>query len=123
MGNNVVYYSSVKNLAELCKGSTADSDSVCLGSNPSSAAKENRPSSDGLFFFPLAAEPRLLTQLSPFMARIGFAFERKPSGSSLTSGEAKNLRALHEYPSSDSSPPLYISCVLCYTNCGKAVEL
>ena len=28
-------------VAELCKGSTADSDSVCLGSNPSSAAKEN----------------------------------------------------------------------------------
>ena len=28
------------NLAELCKGSTADSDSVCLGSNPSSAAKK-----------------------------------------------------------------------------------
>ena len=27
-------------LAELCKGSTADSDSVCLGSNPSSAAKK-----------------------------------------------------------------------------------
>ncbi len=25
-------------VAELCKGSTADSDSVCLGSNPSSAA-------------------------------------------------------------------------------------
>ena len=25
-------------IAELCKGSTADSDSVCLGSNPSSAA-------------------------------------------------------------------------------------
>ena len=38
-------------LAELCSGSTADSDSVCLGSNPSSAAKENRPSSDGLFSF------------------------------------------------------------------------
>ena len=34
----------MKNLAELCKGSTADSDSVCLGSNPSSAAKiRNRP--------------------------------------------------------------------------------
>ena len=31
-------------IAELCKGSTADSDSVCLGSNPSSAAKRrNRP--------------------------------------------------------------------------------
>ena len=27
-------------IAELCKGSTADSDSVCLGSNPSSAAKK-----------------------------------------------------------------------------------
>ena len=26
-------------IAELCKGSTTDSDSVCLGSNPSSAAK------------------------------------------------------------------------------------
>ncbi len=25
------------NIAELCNGSTADSDSVCLGSNPSSA--------------------------------------------------------------------------------------
>ena len=31
-----------KNVAELCKGSTADSDSVCLGSNPSSAAKIRR---------------------------------------------------------------------------------
>ncbi len=33
--------------AELCKGSTADSDSVCLGSNPSSAAKA--PSHLGAF--------------------------------------------------------------------------
>ena len=44
---NSVFYRSAINLdktkyylAELCKGSTADSDSVCLGSNPSSAAKE-----------------------------------------------------------------------------------
>ena len=29
-------------LAELCSGSTADSDSVCLGSNPSSAAKRRK---------------------------------------------------------------------------------
>ena len=29
---------SVKDIAELCNGSTADSDSVCEGSNPSSAA-------------------------------------------------------------------------------------
>ena len=27
-------------VAELCNGSTADSDSVCLGSNPSSAANK-----------------------------------------------------------------------------------
>ena len=31
---------------------------------------------------------------------VGFAFERKPSGSLLTSGEAKNLLAWREYPSS-----------------------
>ena len=35
--------------AELCKGSTADSDSVCLGSNPSSAAIGPEVYS-GLFF-------------------------------------------------------------------------
>ena len=28
------------NIADLCKGSTADSDSVCEGSNPSSAANK-----------------------------------------------------------------------------------
>ena len=28
------------NIAELCNGSTTDSDSVCEGSNPSSAAKK-----------------------------------------------------------------------------------
>ena len=28
----------IRDIAELCKGSTTDSDSVCLGSNPSSAA-------------------------------------------------------------------------------------
>ena len=32
----------ILNIAELCKGSTADSDSVCLGSNPSSAANKKR---------------------------------------------------------------------------------
>ena len=47
----MIEYTSVKNLAELCNGSTADSDSVRLGSNPGSAAKENRPSIDGLFSF------------------------------------------------------------------------
>ena len=68
------------------------------------------------------------------LCMLGFAFERKPSGSSLTSGEAKNLRALHEYPSSAGNfldrqtlyflytlPPdfpqsLAIPTILCYTN-------
>ena len=41
------------NIAELCKGSTTDSDSVCLGSNPSSAARKEKPfvnSTKGFFF-------------------------------------------------------------------------
>ena len=29
-----------QDIAELCKGSTSDSDSLCEGSNPSSAAKK-----------------------------------------------------------------------------------
>ena len=37
--------------AELCKGSTADSDSVCLGSNPSSAATKASNFYSGLEFF------------------------------------------------------------------------
>ncbi len=32
-----------KNVAELCNGSTYDSDSYCLGSNPSSAANRKAP--------------------------------------------------------------------------------
>ena len=41
-------------LAGLCKGSTADSDSVCEGSNPSPAAKGKQSiRQDGLFFFHL----------------------------------------------------------------------
>ena len=34
------YYEIVL-IAELCNGSTNDSDSFCLGSNPGSAAREN----------------------------------------------------------------------------------
>ncbi len=30
---------SIRDIAVLCNGSTADSDSVCLGSNPGTAAK------------------------------------------------------------------------------------
>ena len=40
-----------KNIAGLCKGSTADSDSVCEGSNPSPAATKALDKSRELFFF------------------------------------------------------------------------
>ena len=36
----------------MCKGSTADSDSVCEGSNPSPAAKRLSAKAEGLFFLP-----------------------------------------------------------------------
>ena len=36
-----VFREGHRQIAELCKGSTADSDSVCEGSNPSPAAKLN----------------------------------------------------------------------------------
>ena len=42
-----------KSEAELCNGSTADSDSVRLGSNPGSAAKKSKPI--GLDFFIIRA--------------------------------------------------------------------
>ena len=35
---NMVWYNVCIEIAEWCNGSTADSDSVCEGSNPSSAA-------------------------------------------------------------------------------------
>ena len=40
-----------QNTAGLCNGSTADSDSVCEGSNPSPAAKETCIVDAGLFFW------------------------------------------------------------------------
>ena len=39
------------NIAGLCKGSTADSDSVCLGSNPSPAAKNRQDSQESCRFY------------------------------------------------------------------------
>ena len=45
-------YTSAKKkcIAELCKGSTADSDSVCLGSNPRSAARKKQIAKAICFF-------------------------------------------------------------------------
>ena len=66
-------------LAELCKGSTADSDSVCLGSNPSSAAKNKRPlTPSGLLF--LNAEQVEPSFVFAKQMRIGCVNERKALG-------------------------------------------
>ena len=50
-----------KKIAGLCKGSTADSDSVCEGSNPSPAAKRKPRNCKGsevfFFFYPNRKEP------------------------------------------------------------------
>ena len=54
-----------KNVAELCNGSTYDSDSYCLGSNPSSAAKEKAPKF-GAFFCTIKKCP-VLGLFQPFV--------------------------------------------------------
>ncbi len=46
--------------AELCNGSTTDSDSVCEGSNPSSAAKTEKADANASVFLVLAAMKRTL---------------------------------------------------------------
>ena len=59
---------SVKDIAELCNGSTADSDSVCEGSNPSSAATKAHivelKSHVVLFYFLVTAETSGLTLIA-----------------------------------------------------------
>ena len=41
----------IKHVAELCNGSTTDSDSVCEGSNPSSATKNVAATVDAAILF------------------------------------------------------------------------
>ena len=53
--NSYCSLNTARNTAGLCKGSTADSDSVCEGSNPSPAARKdpwNRYGSRDLFCAP-----------------------------------------------------------------------
>ena len=65
-------------IAELCKGSTADSDSVCLGSNPSSAAiKKQTTDRWSVFLSPRTAAS---TQLLRPRRNNGFAFEQSHRG-------------------------------------------
>ena len=56
--NGTSGYSSFAVVAELCNGSTYDSDSYCLGSNPSSAATDRtkRPAQTAGFLSVLGAE-------------------------------------------------------------------
>ena len=49
--------------------------------------------------FSFVGEPAASSTV-PCCARIGFAFEQQSASSSLVSGKAKNLRAMHGYPSS-----------------------
>ena len=58
-------------LAELCSGSTADSDSVCLGSNPYSPAKEKQTIIRWSVFFLLAAEPAASNTVLRSLRRMG----------------------------------------------------
>ena len=50
-------------IAGLCKGSTADSDSVCLGSNPSSAAKNRQGSTESCRFYLLPIHSSLFPKM------------------------------------------------------------
>ena len=52
-----------------------------------------------VFSFRLTSELVRSCSVPARKRRNGFAFERQPSVSLLTSGKAKNLRAQHEYPS------------------------
>ena len=126
------------NLAELCKGSTADSDSVCLGSNPSSAAIEIRPPIREVVF------------LSLWQWNRGFEHSFLPVGKNWGSIPrvervelARKRQALVSSPKANTLVPLYTSHrlddihgsaviwrevlatlpILCYTNSRKAVEL
>ena len=89
----------VHDLADLCKGSTADSDSVCLGSNPRSAAKAQRTPSGVRFFCALAADLSLRTLLRALALGIGFGFPAQSATSLLDRVKRGNFRASREYPS------------------------
>ena len=66
-----------RNTAGLCKGSTADSDSVCEGSNPSPAATEKSETvrfRTSFFLFDPLSDPLTVLQLLPTdgVLHIGF---------------------------------------------------
>ena len=81
---------SILNIAELCKGSTADSDSVCLGSNPSSAAKNKKDTTRVSFLF--FSANRMRTQCFAHRAKLGFGFPAQSGGRSRADGKRGNFR-------------------------------
>ena len=54
-------------LARLCKGSTADSDSVCEGSNPSLAATKHQLKDWCFFLFHFAHDKKPVTDVTGFL--------------------------------------------------------
>ena len=95
-------------IAELCSGSTADSDSVCLGSNPSSAAKNKKHSTRSAFCFCLQNRGFEHSVL-PSSAKRGFAYLARRSTSSLvrrrawvSSPQANTLVPLQKNPTRKS---------------------
>ena len=77
---------------ELCNGSTADSDSVCWGSNPYSPARTKHRKRRCFFSFWQGNRGSRTTVLAAKPHCTGFAFEPQSASSSLVSGKAKNLR-------------------------------
>ena len=90
----------MKNLAELCKGSTADSDSVCLGSNPSSAAKRKTTIIGWSFFLFFWLQNRGFSPSSRHSWReLGSHLSGSRRGARLPAAKRK-IFAIGEYPSS-----------------------
>ena len=86
-------------IAELCKGSTADSDSVCLGSNPSSAAiRKDHPRMGGLFLRRRTAASNAVPQA--LRSGAGFAYPRAERVELARKRQAVGIFAKGEYPSS-----------------------
>ena len=82
-----------QNIAGLCKGSTADSDSVCEGSNPSPAARRDT-ALPCLFFVSLDTDISLLIGKTarPPLSTVGI-----PPPHSKRSGDAARLRSFFRY--------------------------
>ena len=96
----VLKYTSVKAIAELCKGSTADSDSVCLGSNPSSAAKEKQTILGWSVFLSFGCVTVASYPVVVPRATTRVRIPRPKIGKLACQAKGEGIFALSEYPSS-----------------------